>query len=73
MKSLDDRIVMNVDMSNQSGNLIFDTHIQNYNCYFGICWYLKYNFVKFMNVHFSALFVNLNWRMEWETTRKDIN
>ena len=71
--SLNNRIIVDMNMSNQDGHLIFDTHVWYYNSCFWISQCLEYEFIKFANVHFSAFFVFLIWRMKWEMTRKYIN
>jgi len=72
MKSLDNSIIMDMDMSNQSNYLIFNTCIWYYNSCFWISQYLEYEFIKFMNMCFTTFFTFPIYRIK-KTTRKYIN
>ena len=73
MESLDNRIIVDMDMSNQSGYLTFDACIWYYNSYFWISQHLEYEFIKFTNMYFSAFFTFPICKIKIKMTRKYIN
>ena len=73
MESLDDGIIVDMNLSNWSGYMIFDAYIWYYNSHFWISWCLEYKFIKFANVCFFAFFYFSICRMKRKTTRKHIN
>ena len=56
IESLNDRIVMCIDMSNGSGHLIFDTYTRDYNSHICLTQSLENKFIKYVKICFSAFF-----------------